>query len=144
MVAACLGDIYSYCLGVPPIVAFYIFLKLSFGLKKLSEEVLYRDFKKLDIRVGTIKSCEKVEGSDKLYRLMVDCGEAEVRQILSSLVDFYRVKELVGKVIPVIVNLKPAKIFDEMSYGMLLAAELGEKCVLLTTDKPIENGARIT
>ena len=110
----------------------------------MSEEVSYKDFKKLDIRVGTIKSCEKVEGSDKLYRLKVDCGEPEHRQILSSLVDYYDAEELPGKVIPVIVNLKPAKIFGELSYGMLLAAEIGEKCVLLTTDKPIENGAKIT
>jgi methionine--tRNA ligase beta chain len=110
----------------------------------MSEEISYKDFKKLDIRIGTIKSCEKVEGSDKLYKLKVDCGEPELRQILSSLVDYYKVEELPGKVIPVITNLKPAKIFGEMSYGMLLAAEIGEQCVLLTTDKPIENGAKIT
>ena len=110
----------------------------------MPEEASYKDFKKLDIRIGTIKKCEKVEGSDKLYRLKVDCGEDEYRQILSSLVDYYNADELVDKVIPVIVNLKPAKIFGEMSYGMLLAAEIDEKCVLLTTDKPIENGAKIT
>ena len=75
---------------------------------------------------------------------MVDCGEAEYRQILSSLVEYYTTEELIGKVISVIVNLKPAKIFGQMSYGMLLAAELENQCVLLTTDKPIENGARIT
>jgi len=113
-------------------------------LIKLPEELAYKDFKKLDIRIGTVESCEKVEGSDKLYRLMVDCGEEEHRQILSSLVDWYNAEELVGKVIPVLVNLKPAKIFGQMSYGMLLAAEIGEECVLLTTDRDIENGARIT
>ena len=110
----------------------------------MSQEASYKDFKKLDIRIGAIETCEKVEGSDKLYKLMVDCGESELRQILSSLVDYYSVEELGGKVIPVIVNLKPAKIFGERSYGMLLAAEIGEQCVLLTTDKPIENGAKIT
>jgi len=113
-------------------------------LIKLAEELAYKDFKKLDIRIGTVESCEKVEGSDKLYRLMVDCGEEEHRQILSSLVDWYNAEELMGKVIPVLVNLKPAKIFGQMSYGMLLAAEIGEECVLLTTDRDIENGARIT
>ena len=110
----------------------------------MPEELAYKDFKKLDIRIGTVESCEKVEGSDKLYRLMVDCGEEELRQILTSLVDWYTVEELVGKVIPVLVNLKPAKIFGQMSYGMLLAAEVGDECVLLTTDRDIENGARIT
>jgi tRNA-binding protein len=110
----------------------------------LPEELSYKDFKKLDIRIGTVKTCEKVEGSDKLHTLMVDCGEEEPRQILSSLVDWYTAEELVGKVIPVLVNLKPAKIFGQMSYGMLLAAELGEDCVLMTTDRPIQNGAKIT
>ena len=111
---------------------------------KLPEELAYKDFKKLDIRIGTVESCEKVEGSDKLYRLIVDCGEDEPRQILSSLVDWYTAEELIGKVIPVLVNLKPAKIFGQMSYGMLLAAEVSDECVLLTTDRVIQNGARIT
>jgi methionine--tRNA ligase beta chain len=107
-------------------------------------EASSRDFKNLDIRIGTIRNCEKVEGSDKLYKLNVDCGEEEQKQILSSLVDWYTADELVGKIIPVIVNLKPAKIFGHMSYGMLLAAEFGEECVLLTTDRDIPNGAKIT
>ena len=111
---------------------------------KLPEELAYKDFKKLDIRIGTVESCEKVEGTDKLYRLIVDCGEDEPRQILSSLVDWYTAEELIGKVIPVLVNLKPAKIFGQMSYGMLLAAEVSDECVLLTTDRVIQNGARIT
>ena len=110
----------------------------------MPEELSYKDFKKLDIRIGTVESCEKVEGSDKLYKLMVDCGEDEPRQILSSLVDWYTTEDLVGKAIPVLVNLKPAKIFGQMSYGMLLAAEVGEDCVLMTTDRPIQNGAKIT
>ncbi len=111
---------------------------------KLPEKLSYKDFKKLDVRIGTVKTAEKVEGSDKLFKLMVDCGEDDPRQILSGLVDWYTAEELIGKVIPVLVNLKPAKIFGQMSYGMLLAAEIGEVCVLLTTDRVIQNGARIT
>ena len=64
---------------------------------KLPEELAYKDFKKLDIRIGTVKTCEKVEGSDKLYKLMVDCGEEEPRQILSSLVDWYTAEEMVER-----------------------------------------------
>ena len=110
----------------------------------MPEELSYKDFKKLDIKIGTVESCTKVEGSENLYKLMVDCGEDDLRQILSSLVNWYTADELVGKVIPVLVNLKPAKIFGQMSYGMLLAAEIGDECVLLTTDRPIKNGAKIT
>ncbi len=110
----------------------------------MSENISYKDFKKLDIRIGTIQTCTRVEGSDKLYKLLVDCGEKKPRQILSSLVDWYTPEDLIGKVIPVIVNLKPAKIFNLMSYGMLLAAEIDDECVLLTTDRSIQNGAKIT
>ena len=110
----------------------------------MTETITYRDFKKLDIRIGTVEKCQRVEGSDKLYRLLVDCGEPNPRQIISSLVDYYTCQELEGKRIAVLVNLKPAKIFGQTSNGMLLAAEEGDQCVLLTTDKPIPNGAQVT
>jgi methionine--tRNA ligase beta chain len=110
----------------------------------MSEQVSYRDFKKLDIRIGTVKECAKVKGSDKLYTLHVDMGD-EVRQIVTGLVDYYTLEELTGKRIAVVMNLKPAKIFGQMSYGMLLAAETKEgDLALITTDNPIADGARIT
>ncbi len=110
----------------------------------MSEQVSFRDFKKLDIRIGTIKECVKVKGSDKLYTLHVDMGD-EVRQIVTGLVDYYTEDELTGKRIAVVLNLKPAKIFGQMSYGMLLAAETKEgDLALITTDNPIADGARIT
>jgi len=110
----------------------------------MSEQVSFRDFKKLDIRIGTVKECVKVKGSDKLYILQVDMGD-EARQIVTGLVYYYTVEELTGKRIAVVMNLKPAKIFGQMSYGMLLAAETREgDLALITTDKPIADGARIT
>jgi methionine--tRNA ligase beta chain len=110
----------------------------------MSEQVSYRDFKKLDIRIGTVRECVKVKGSDKLYTLHVDMG-GEVRQIVTGLVDYYTEEELTGKRIAVVMNLKPAKIFGQMSYGMLLAAETNEgDLALITTDNPIADGARIT
>jgi len=110
----------------------------------MSEEVSYKDFKKLDIRVGTVAEVAKVQGSDKLYKLQVDMGD-HVRQILTSLVDYYKAEELQGLRIPVICNLKSAKMFGETSNGMLLAAETKDgELALLTTDRPIANGAKIT
>jgi methionine--tRNA ligase beta chain len=102
-----------------------------------------KEFKKLDIRIGTVAEVEKVPGSDKLYKLQVDMG-GELRQIVTGLVDWYTVDDLAGKVIAVVLNMKPAKIFSEWSYGMLLAAEIDGKLALLTTDQEIPNGARIT
>ena len=110
----------------------------------MSEEVSYKDFKRLDIRIGTVTEVTRVQGSDKLYRLQVDMGD-HTRQILTSLVDYYTAEELQGLRIPVVCNLKPAKMFGETSNGMLLAAETNEgELALLTTDRPIANGAKVT
>lgn len=107
------------------------------------EKISFKDFKKLDIRIGTVIEVSRVPNSDKLYKMFVDIGD-ETRQIISGLVEYYSESELNGKKIAVVVNLKPAKIFGQMSYAMLLAAEKDEKLALLTTDKEIPNGAQIT
>jgi len=109
----------------------------------LSDVITMKEFKKLDIRIGTVAEVEKVPGSDKLYKLQVDIG-GELRQIVTGLVDWYTADDLAGKVIAVVLNMKPAKIFGQWSYGMLLAAEIDGKLALLTTDREIPNGARIT
>lgn len=109
----------------------------------MSVEVTMREFKRLDIRIGTVVEVERVPASDKLYKMRVDVGD-ELRQIVTGLVDWYTAEELVGKVIAVVMNLKPAKIFGQWSYGMLLAAEMGEDLALLTVDREIPNGARVT
>jgi len=110
----------------------------------MSDEVLsFKEFKRLDMRIGTVAEVERVPGSDKLYKLQVDVGD-EVRQIVTGLVDYYTEEEMRGKVIAVVMNLKPAKIFGQMSYGMLLAAEKDDRLALLTVDRDIPNGAKIT
>lgn len=109
----------------------------------MSDEISFKDFKRLKIRVGTISEIEKVSGSDKLYKMQVDMGD-ETRQIVTGLVDYYNQEELMGKVIVVVTNLKPAKIFGQWSYGMLLAAEKENNLALLTVDREIPNGAKIT
>jgi len=110
----------------------------------MSEPVSFRDFKKLEFRVSTVTMVEKVPGSDKLYRMMVDIGDKEI-QIITGLVDYYEAEELQNKRIIVCTNLAPAKIFGQLSEGMLLAAETKEgDLALLTTDREIKNGAKIT
>jgi methionine--tRNA ligase beta chain len=109
----------------------------------LTEEVTMKEFKRLDVRIGTVAEVERVPGAEKLYKMQVDMG-GEVRQIVTGLVDWYTEEELRGKVIAVLMNLKPAKIFGQWSYGMLLAAEVGEDLALLTVDREIANGARVT
>lgn len=103
-----------------------------------------RDFKKLIMHVGTVKEVSMVPGSKNLYRLLVDLGGEEPTQIITGLVGYYSEGELRGKKIIVLTNLKPAKIFGQVSNGMLLAAELQDKLSLLTVDREIPNGARVT
>jgi methionyl-tRNA synthetase len=110
----------------------------------MSEDVItFKEFKRLDIKIGTVAEIEQVPGSDKLYKMQVDMG-GELRQIVTGLVDYYSMDELRGKVIAVVLNLKPAKIFGQWSYGMLLAAEKDDRLALLTVDREIPNGAKVT
>jgi len=109
----------------------------------MSETVTIKDFKKLDIRIGNVVKVEQVPGSRSLFKMQVDMGD-EVRQIVASLVGYYTAEELKGKVIAVIVNLKPARIFGQTSNGMLLAAEKDDKLALITVDREIPNGAKLT
>jgi len=109
----------------------------------MSEIVSMKDFKKLVIKIGTVAEVERVPGSKNLYKLKVDMGD-EMRQIVTGLVGYYTEDDLRGKVIAVLTNLKPARIFGQTSNGMLLAAEIDEKLSLLTVDREIPNGARIT
>ena len=109
----------------------------------MSEIVTMKDFKKFIIKIGTVAKVERVPGSRNLYKLQVDIGD-EIRQIVTGLVGYYTEEELRGKVIAVLMNLKPARIFGQISNGMLLAAEIEDKLSLLTVDREIPNGARIT
>ncbi len=98
-------------------------------------EIEYEDFIKLDIRVGLIKSCEKIPKSQNLYKLMVDCGEKSLRQILTGISLYYSPKELVNEKIVVLTNLKPRKIMGVESQGMLLAADFNNEPYLLKIDE---------
>jgi len=110
----------------------------------MSLEVGIEDFKKLDMRVGTVIRVERVPKSAKLFKLIVRLGEGVERQIITGLVGYYTEEELLGKKIIVLANLKPARIFGHMSQGMLLAAEIDGKLSLLTVDRDIPDGARVT
>jgi len=101
----------------------------------------YSDFTKLDIRVGSIKVCEKIPKSKHLYRLVVDCGEKNMRQIITGISKFYTSEELVDKKIVVLTNLKPRNIMGLESQGMLLAADFNGEPFLLKIDE--RNGKMI-
>ena len=111
-------------------------------LANVKPEVTFDDFKKLDIRIGTVEKVEEHPNADKLWLLDVNFG-GPVKRIVTGLRGIYEHKDLLGKKIAVLVNLAPAKFRGEQSNGMLLAAE-GEGIVsLLDPDKDIEDGSEV-
>jgi len=106
----------------------------------------FGDFLKVDLRVAQIKEIEEIEGADKLYKLSLDVGELGERTICAGIKPYYSKGELQDKKIIIVSNLDPRKLRGVESQGMLLAAGSAEKdrCVLLTLDKDIENGIRIS
>ncbi|HEY4285714.1 MAG TPA: methionine--tRNA ligase [Puia sp.] len=84
--------------------------------------IVYDDFAKLDLRVGTIVTAEKVEKADKLLKLSVDLGN-EVRTIVSGIALHFKPEEIVGLQVVVVANLAPRKMRGIESNGMILMAE---------------------
>ncbi len=100
-------------------------------------------FKKIDLRVAKVERAERVEGTQKLLKLVVDLG-SEKRQLIAGIAEVYSPEDLVGRQIVVVANLKPKKIRGEWSQGMLLAAVVDGKPVLLTVDREVPPGSKIT
>jgi len=85
------------------------------------------DFLKVELRVGEIKVAERIPNADKLLRFEIDLGEAEHRQILAGLAEYYGPEKLVGRKVVVVANLKPRKMRGLESQGMICAASLTEE-----------------
>lgn len=81
------------------------------------------DFAKVEMRVGQVKSAERVQGADKLLKLLVDIGD-EVRQIVAGIATVYEPEKLVGRKVVVVCNLAPRKLRGVESNGMIVAASV--------------------
>lgn len=106
----------------------------------IAPEITIDDFTKLDLRVGTVLSCEKHPKADRLLVSQIDIG-SEVRQIVSGIASHYTPEQMVGKKLIVVANLKAAKLRGVESQGMILAGETAEALGLVSVDLP--NGTRI-
>jgi methionyl-tRNA synthetase len=89
-----------------------------------SAKISIDDFAKVEMRVGQVKSAERVAGADKLLKVMVDVGD-EVRQIVAGIATAYQPEQLVGRKVVVVVNLQPRKLRGVESNGMIVAASVG-------------------
>ena len=103
------------------------------------------DFVKVEMRVGEILTAERVPKSDKLLKFTIDLGEAQPRQVLAGIAEYYEPEKLIGRKVVVVSNLKPRKLRGLESQGMVLAASVGEdgRPVLATFTEDVPNGARL-
>jgi methionyl-tRNA synthetase len=106
-------------------------------------EIVFDDFAKLDLRIGTITAAEKVEKADKLLKLQVDLG-FETRTIVSGIAQFFTPESLVHKQVIVVANLAPRKMRGIESQGMILTAEQPNgTLILVTPEAAVVNGSAV-
>src|ERR1700676_1798474 len=109
-----------------------------------SEKIGIEDFAKVEMRVGLVKTAERIVGADKLLKLTVDIG-SEVRQICAGIAQYYEPEKLIGRKVVVVVNLAPRKLRGVESNGMIVAAAVGPdgRPVLAGFAEDVEVGARL-
>jgi methionyl-tRNA synthetase len=112
-------------------------------LKTTVNYIEYDDFAKLDIRTGIILKAEKIKGSDKLLKLLVDIG-SEKREVVSGIAEQYEPESVLNKKIVLLANLKPRKIKGIESNGMILMAENADgKISFISSEFDFLNGSQV-
>ena len=106
------------------------------------ENINFEEFQKIELKVAKVIQAERIEESEKLLKLQIDLG-GEKRQIVAGVAKFYQPENLVGKEIVVVANLEPRTIFGLESQGMLLAADVNGKPVLLKPEEEVPPGTKI-
>jgi methionyl-tRNA synthetase len=102
----------------------------------------YDEFKKVELRIAEIVEAERHPNADKLLKLTVSLGD-EKRTIVAGIAQFYEPDALIGKKIVLLANLAPATIRGVQSQGMLLAADIDGRAVVLTPDSDVPAGSKI-
>lgn len=105
----------------------------------------FDDFMKLDIRVGTILSAKVFEKAKKpAYQLEVDFGEElGIKKSSAQITQVYQPEDLIGKQVLAVVNFPPRQIANFMSEILVLGTYSKDGVVLITPDKPVENGDKL-
>ena len=106
-------------------------------------EIPFDTFQQVEMTVVKVLACEKVKKSEKLLKFTLDDGTKEPRQILSGIAKYYQPEELVGKTLVAVTNLAPRKMMGQLSCGMLLSAERGDKLNLVMLDDKVPAGSRL-
>ena len=115
----------------------------AFRAAPVKDTIAFEDFERLDIRVGTVLSCEKVKKSKKLLKFEIADG-MENRTIVSGIAQHYEPEQLVGKQVCFVANLAPRTISGIESQGMILSAvNFDESLSVVTVDRPVVGGSQV-
>ena len=115
----------------------------NFKAAPVKENIPFETFEKLDIRVGTVLSCEKVKKSKKLLKFEIADG-AENRTIVSGIAQHYNPEELIGKQVCFVANLAPRTINGIESQGMILSAvNFDDSLSVVTVDRKVVAGSQV-
>ena len=101
----------------------------------IKPECTIEDFAKIDLRIAKVKAAEKVEGADRLLKLVLDVGGIE-KNVLAGIATAYTPQDLEGKIVVYFANLKPRKMKFGLSEGMILASGTGGKDIFMLTADP--------
>jgi len=113
-------------------------------IPELKEEIVFDDFMKLDIRIGTILEAEPINKSKKLLKFLIDDG-LEKRTILSGIAEHYKPEDMIGQQVTFVANLAPRKMMGVMSEGMILMAENNDGVLaLIQPDKKVWDGGTVS
>jgi methionyl-tRNA synthetase len=102
------------------------------------------EFAKVEMRVGLVRSAERVKGADKLLHMQIDIGEPEPRSIVAGIAEAYTAEDMVGRKVVIVANLQPRKLRGLVSNGMILAATAeGGRPVLVTVVADVPPGTKL-
>lgn len=101
----------------------------------------FEDFAKLEMRMGTVVEAERVAGSDRLIKVIVDVGN-EKRQVVAGFGHKHTPEELIGKQVPIVLNIEPVMIRGVKSNGIFMALD-DEDATLLVPQNNIPNGSKL-
>ncbi|MBI4961465.1 MAG: methionine--tRNA ligase [Desulfovibrio sp.] len=104
----------------------------------------FEDFQKIELRVATVISAEPVPKADKLLLVKLDSGDAEPRQVVAGIAEFWKPEDLVGRQVVVVANLKPRKLRGVESQGMILAVKREGGLELLAPSAQVKPGSAVS
>lgn len=106
-------------------------------------EITIEEFNKIDLRIAEVLEAKRVAGADKLLELRIKVGDT-TRTLVAGIAQQYAPETLIGRKIVVVANLQPRRLRGVESQGMLLAANDGNRAILLAPDQDVPSGVRVS